>query len=310
MNNIIPRTCHQDVMEAPSESMERSLKNCHIAFSQENHNPAYMYQPESGELWRSGIAPQSPTSEGVPPMSEHEIQQLLVQQYFPAQRPFGRWKLAVNFYYERLSWLYWTRSGDILKRVFDFCVSFTALVLLSPLFVVIGLLVKLQDGGPIFFAQTRVGRHGKEFKMFKVRSMCLNAEEKLKELISKNQHGGQGITFKIKDDPRITKVGRWLRKLSLDELPQLYNVLLGDMSLVGPRPPLPREVKRYSLEDHRRLAVKPGITCFWQISGRSEIDFKGQVRLDVSYIENRSFWVDLKILAKTLPAVISGKGAC
>ncbi|EEF63233.1 sugar transferase [Pedosphaera parvula] len=243
-------------------------------------------------------------------MNEHEIQQLLIHHYFPVQRPLGRWRLALNFYYERLNWLCWINGGDVLKRTFDFSASLTALLLLSPLFLVIGLLVKLQDGGPVFFTQIRVGKHGREFKMFKVRSMCLNAEEKLKELIARNQHGGQGVTFKIKDDPRITKLGRWLRKLSLDELPQLYNVLIGDMSLVGPRPPLPREVKRYTLADHRRLAVKPGITCFWQISGRSEIDFNGQVKLDVTYIETRNFWVDLKILAKTLPAVLSGKGAC
>src|SRR5207244_9972491 len=116
-------------------------------------------------------------------------------------------------------------------------------------------------------------------------------------------------TFKIADDPRITKVGRWLRKFSLDELPQLYNVLIGDMSLVGPRPPVPREVARYTLADRRRLLIKPGITCFWQISGRSEIDFSGQVQLDVNYIESLSFWTDMKILARTVPAVISGKGA-
>src|SRR5258708_30325496 len=145
--------------------------------------------------------------------------------------------------------------------------------------------------------------------MYKIRSMCLDAEARLAVLVSQNRHG-EGVTFKIQNDPRITRSGRWLRKFSLDELPQLYNVLIGDMSLVGPRPPLPREVRLYTLADHRRLAAKPGITCFWQVSGRSEIDFSGQVKLDVAYIETQSLWVDVKILAKTVPAVIYGRGAC
>jgi lipopolysaccharide/colanic/teichoic acid biosynthesis glycosyltransferase len=243
-------------------------------------------------------------------MSEYEIKQLLVQHYTPVQSPLGRWNLTFRLHLKRLLWHCLVHGEEALKRAFDISASLFALVLLSPLFLLIGLLVKLEDGGPILFPQTRVGKFGKEFKMYKVRSMCLNAEEKLRELMAKNQHGGQGVTFKMKNDPRITRVGRWLRKLSFDELPQLWNVFIGDMSLVGPRPPLPREVKRYTLADHQRLAVKPGITCIWQISGRSEIDFRGQVKLDVNYIESRCFWVDVKILAKTLPAVISGKGAC
>jgi len=145
--------------------------------------------------------------------------------------------------------------------------------------------------------------------MYKIRSMCLDAEQRLKELLRKNQHG-EGVTFKLKEDPRITCVGKWLRKFSFDELPQFFNVLIGDMSLVGPRPPVPREVAMYSPAHRRRLAIKPGITCLWQISGRSEIDFSGQVRLDVAYIEQQSFWKDVKILARTVPAVLSGKGAC
>jgi lipopolysaccharide/colanic/teichoic acid biosynthesis glycosyltransferase len=144
--------------------------------------------------------------------------------------------------------------------------------------------------------------------MFKIRSMCLDAEQRLKDLLAKNEHS-DGVTFKIKNDPRITRIGRWLRKFSLDELPQFYNVLIGDMSLVGPRPPVPGEVSKYSLTHRRRLAIRPGITCLWQISGRAEIDFSGQVQLDVDYIENQSIWTDFKILARTIPAVLSGKGA-
>ena len=171
------------------------------------------------------------------------------------------------------------------------------------------LLIKLEDGGAAFFVQTRVGQFGREFKMYKFRSMCLDAEQRLKELLRQNQHR-EGVTFKLKDDPRITRVGKWLRKFSLDELPQLYNVFRGDMSLVGPRPPVPREVALYTPAHRRRLAAKPGITCIWQISGRAEIDFTGQVQLDVNYIESQSFWVDVRILALTLPAVLSGRGAC
>lgn len=195
------------------------------------------------------------------------------------------------------------------KRALDVMASALFLLTMSPVYLLIALVVKLEDGGPAFFAQTRVGEGGRLFTMYKFRSMCLNAEARLTELLDQNQHS-EGVVFKIKNDPRLTRVGKWLRRLSLDELPQLFNVLRGDMSLVGPRPPVPREVALYSLEDRRRLLIKPGITCFWQIGGRSEIDFSDQVRLDVQYIEAQSFWLDIKILIKTVPAVLSGKGAC
>jgi len=200
-------------------------------------------------------------------------------------------------------------SGALfLKRTLDILASALMLILLSPLFALLALLVKIEDGGPVFFAQRRVGRIGREFKMFKLRSMSVNAEARLQEVLKLNQHE-QGITFKLKDDPRVTKVGKYLRKFSLDELPQFYNVLIGNMSLVGPRPPVPREVALYTPADRLRLEVMPGITCFWQIGGRSEIDFSGQVKLDVQYIESQSLWLDLKILFKTVPAVVFSKGA-
>lgn len=199
-------------------------------------------------------------------------------------------------------------SAYAAKRALDVIGSAAALVLLSPLFLAIAILIKLEDRGPVVFPQVRVGRHGREFRMLKFRSMHIDAEARLHGLLAKNQHT-QGITFKLKDDPRITRVGRWLRKFSFDELPQFYNVLRGDMSLVGPRPPVPREVALYSLADRRRLAVKPGITCIWQISGRAEIDFPGQVQLDVRYIESSSLRQDIRILLKTIPAVLSGTGA-
>jgi lipopolysaccharide/colanic/teichoic acid biosynthesis glycosyltransferase len=153
-----------------------------------------------------------------------------------------------------------------------------------------------------------VGKFGRVFKMFKFRSMRPDAEARLRELLAQNQHK-DGVTFKLKDDPRVTRIGRWLRKYSMDELPQFYNVFIGDMSLVGPRPPVPREVALYTLADRRRLLATPGITCLWQIAGRAHIDFHGQVELDVRYIETRTFWSDLRILLKTIPAVLSGTGA-
>jgi lipopolysaccharide/colanic/teichoic acid biosynthesis glycosyltransferase len=239
----------------------------------------------------------------------YEYQDLLLQRYAAAQTAWGRVLLHLHFQQQRLRAQWLGCGAEFLKRTFDIIVSLGLLILLTPLFIIIAVAVWVEDGGPIFFAQTRVGRFGRHFKMYKIRSMCLDAEAKFKEVLAKNQHK-EGVTFKIKDDPRITQVGKWLRKFSFDELPQFYNVLKGDMALVGPRPPVPREVAKYSPADRRRLAAKPGITCIWQISGRSEIDFSGQVILDVDYIENQSFWMDLKILALTVPAVISGKGAC
>jgi exopolysaccharide biosynthesis polyprenyl glycosylphosphotransferase len=234
---------------------------------------------------------------------------LVLRRYESAQTLVGRLLLNLHVEFQRLRAGWMTGGGDVLKRGFDMVSSFLSLLALSPLFALIAILIKIEDRGPVFFTQTRVGQFGREFKMFKFRSMCLDAEQKLKDIIEKNHHK-EGITFKLKDDPRITRVGKWLRKFSFDELPQLYNVFKGDMSLVGPRPPLPREVSKYSLAHRRRLAVKPGITCIWQISGRAEIDFSGQVQLDVDYIESQGFWVDVKILARTVPAVLSGKGAC
>ncbi len=242
-------------------------------------------------------------------MSDDLITPYLARRFAVAQHPLGRLWLNVHVSLQR-GRARWLAGGNVvLKRGLDIVVSFLLLMLLMPLFCVIAVAVWFEDGGPVLFAQTRVGQYGRHFKMYKIRSMCLDAERRLKELLARNQHK-EGITFKLKEDPRITRVGRWLRKLSFDELPQLYNVLKGDMSLVGPRPPVPREVAMYRPEDRRRLATKPGITCLWQVSGRSEIDFSGQVRLDVDYIERQTLGLDLRILLRTIPAVFSGKGAC
>ncbi|MDE3084826.1 MAG: sugar transferase [Verrucomicrobiota bacterium] len=233
---------------------------------------------------------------------------LLLEHLGSLQTPWGRWRLRCYLRWKRVAWRWLVGGALMVKRVVDVVLSFCALVLLSPLFLLIALAIKLEGGGPIIFVQPRVGRFGRKFKMYKFRSMHPDAEQRLKELLGQNHHS-HGITFKIKDDPRITKVGRWLRKYSFDELPQFYNVLIGDMSLVGPRPPLPREVALYSLADRRRLSAAPGITCLWQISGRAKIDFPNQVQLDVQYIESRNLWQDIKILARTIPAVLSGTGA-
>jgi exopolysaccharide biosynthesis polyprenyl glycosylphosphotransferase len=196
-----------------------------------------------------------------------------------------------------------------LKRALDIGGSLAALVLFSPIFVLTFILIKLEDRGPVFFCQQRVGAGGRLFGIWKFRSMIVNADQIKDQLILDNQHGQTGVTFKMKNDPRITKVGKWIRKLSIDEFPQFFNVLCGEMSLVGPRPPVSREVATYKASHLRRLRVKPGITCLWQIGGRADIDFEGQVRLDLKYIRSSSVFNDIVILLKTVPAVLFGKGA-
>lgn len=240
-------------------------------------------------------------------MNRRELSQQLLKRFAPLEHRWGRWRCAGCLYAKWFAWLWLVASTQALKRMLDIVLSAAALLALSPLYLLLAVLIKWEDGGPIFFRQTRVGQFGAHFTMLKFRSMRKDAEARLAELLARNEHA-HGVTFKMKEDPRITRVGRWLRRFSLDELPQFYNVLRGDMSLVGPRPPVPREVALYSLADRRRLAVKPGITCLWQISGRANIDFPGQVQLDVRYIERQSVWEDLKILFKTVPAVWSGTG--
>jgi lipopolysaccharide/colanic/teichoic acid biosynthesis glycosyltransferase len=199
-------------------------------------------------------------------------------------------------------------STPRFKRAMDIFISVAALLLLCPLFLVVALIIRIQDGGPALFWQTRVGLWGREFQFPKFRSMVTNAEQQKMKLLAENHHG-DGVTFKIKCDPRITQFGAVIRKLSIDELPQFWCVLTGEMSLVGPRPPLPSEVARYAVRDRRRLEVKPGLTCIWQISGRSELPFEQQVRLDAKYIDTHSNLLDVLLLLKTIPAIISGRGA-
>lgn len=249
-------------------------------------------------------------------MTEEELTAKIAERMLTTIHPMGRWKLRFYVRWKRFAWKFTIGFTRLIKRALDVGSSGILIILLSPLMITIALLVR-RDGGPIFFKQKRVGFRGNEFGMLKFRSMCVDAEEKLKELLAHNEKG-DGITFKMKNDPRITPIGRFIRKTSIDELPQLFNVLAGEMSLVGPRPPLPREVALYSPDDRLRLLATPGITCLWQvgereggifeIGNRNEIEFPEQVALDVRYIESQSVWRDLLILLKTVPAVLFGKG--
>lgn len=194
-----------------------------------------------------------------------------------------------------------------LKRAFDIAFASLLLLALSPIMILAALLVKLTSRGPVLFKQVRVGRGGRHFWCYKFRSMCVDAEAKKEKYLHLNE--ASGPVFKIKHDPRITPIGRLLRKFSVDELPQFFNVLRGEMSIVGPRPPIPSEVETYSPHERQRLAVMPGLTCLWQISGRSNISFEHWIELDLLYIETMSFGNDLKIVLKTIPAVVTGSGA-
>lgn len=196
---------------------------------------------------------------------------------------------------------------EVIKRLIDVVCSFLGVLVLSPLFIIIAIIIKTTSKGPVFFSQKRVGKNGKEFEMYKFRSMVVNAEELKEKLASQNEMSGP--MFKMKDDPRVTKVGKFIRKTSIDELPQLWNVLKGDMSLVGPRPSLPKEVAQFEEWMYRRLEVKPGLTCYWQVSGRNNIDFEDWMKLDIKYVDERSTWIDIKLIFKTVGVLFGDKNA-
>lgn len=247
--------------------------------------------------------------------------------YFEGCEEMGvRTRLALNFFrhtiahpvldsYQGVPVVTYSPTREIntallFKYAFDRVAAFAALLLLSPVFLVTAILVKATSrswSDPIFYGQIRSGLNGKPFRMWKFRSMYVNADKELEKLRAANEMGGP--VFKMKHDPRITPVGRWLRKLSIDELPQLWNVLVGDMSLVGPRPPLPSEVARYDRWQRRRLSMKPGITCLWQVNGRNHLSFDRWMQLDLEYIDNWSLGLDFKILFKTVYVVATGYGA-
>jgi exopolysaccharide biosynthesis polyprenyl glycosylphosphotransferase len=194
-----------------------------------------------------------------------------------------------------------------VKRTIDIGCSLMGLIILSPLLIIISLLIKIESKGPVFFCQERVGRNKKTFRMYKFRSMVVNAEELKKKLVSQNEMSGP--MFKMKEDPRVTKVGKFIRKTSIDELPQLINVLNGEMSLVGPRPSLPDEVVDFENWMMKRLEVKPGLTCYWQVSGRNDIEFEDWMKLDVKYVAERNTLTDIKLICKTFFVLFGDKHA-
>lgn len=196
---------------------------------------------------------------------------------------------------------------DFFKRIFDIILSLAAIIVLSPVMLVVGLMVFLQDFHNPFFVQKRMTKDGQVFKMLKFRSMCIDAEDKLSDLMEQNEVDGPA--FKMENDPRVTKVGSFIRKTSLDELPQLFNILSGSMSIVGPRPPIPSEVEEYTPYQMKRLSVKSGLTCYWQCSGRSNIGFDEWINMDLRYIRERSVFTDVKIILKTFKAVLMRDGA-
>ncbi|MCX7920943.1 MAG: sugar transferase [Clostridia bacterium] len=209
---------------------------------------------------------------------------------------------------EQRDLFYNVSSGYIIaKRLFDIMIALVAIILLLPVFIITAIAIRVESPGQVIFTQKRNGLKGKIFRMYKFRSMVINAEKLLSELESKNEVSGH--MFKIRNDPRITRVGKIIRKTSIDELPQLFNVLKGDMSIVGPRPPIVREVEKYDPWHNLRLSVRPGLTGLWQVSGRNDIGFDEMVRLDLRYIRERSFWYDVKIMLKTIPVLLGDSKA-
>jgi len=232
----------------------------------------------------------------------------LAEYWAKAATVSGKVGLTTRAKLKRSTWAFVIGATIALKRIFDILISGFALVALSPIFGVTAALIKLEDKGPVFFTQQRIGLKGQSFMIWKFRSMVLDAE-KVAQLMIEQQEARDTIEIKLKGDPRITWIGRFIRKYSVDELPQFWNVFLGDMSIVGPRPVVPAEVADYTVEARKRLLAKPGLTCFWQVGGRTDLDFENQVRLDIEYIQSSSIWLDIKLLFLTIPAVLLGKGA-
>lgn len=215
-----------------------------------------------------------------------------------------RWKQRGRLFV----WEWALGSLLVIKRLMDVVLSALAILFLLPLFVIVSILIVLEDGWPVLYIHPRVGINGRIFNFYKFRSMRRNADRMKQELQDQNE-SADGVIFKMRKDPRVTRIGRILRRFSIDETPQFFNVLAGDLSLVGPRPPLPAEVAQYTLEERKRLHVKPGLTCLWQVGGRSDIPFEQQVHLDLEYIHSRSILNDIRIMLKTIPAVLFGRGA-
>jgi exopolysaccharide biosynthesis polyprenyl glycosylphosphotransferase len=237
----------------------------------------------------------------------HGLPIYLLADLFPLRVASNRLTYLADIPLLSLSAVPETYGRLLLKRLMDLVLSSALILLLSPAFLLMAAIIKLDSKGPVFFAQERVGRNQRRFKMLKFRSMVVNAEELRKKLEAQNE--ADGPVFKIRNDPRITRIGRFIRRYSIDEFPQLFNVWMGQMSLVGPRPPIPAEVEEYRWDQRRRLSVTPGMTGLWQVSGRSEIAFEEWVEMDLAYIDSWSLLGDLIILFKTFRAVITHRGA-
>lgn len=238
------------------------------------------------------------------PKSNEQMREVMIKNFQIAnsRRAVLYRKLKVS------AWELTIRFASLFKRTLDITGAVIALIIFSPILAVTIAAIYLENPGPIFFTQIRVGKDGRHFRLYKFRSMVLGADKMKSALTDKNE-SGDGVIFKMQRDPRVTRVGRFIRKFSIDEMPQLINVLKGEMSLVGPRPPVPKEVDAYTLDQRKRLHVVPGITCIWQVSGRSDIPFQDQVRLDLEYIKSTGVLTDIAILLKTIPAVLGGRGA-
>lgn len=241
------------------------------------------------------------SSQTNPDVKSQRMVAIFAERRFQRTRANQRLRLALSW------WVIRTKLMSSLKRVLDVTVAIIAIILTAPIMLITAILIKLESPGPVIFKQVRVGKDGEHFYCYKFRSMYVDAEQRLRELQAQNE--ADGPVFKMKRDPRVTRVGRVIRKLSIDELPQLFNVLKGEMSLVGPRPALPSEVAKYTYEQIGRLHAIPGITGLQQVSGRSDLDFKRWVELDLQYIAEQSIWKDIEILLRTIPAVLLGRGA-
>lgn len=219
-------------------------------------------------------------------------------------------QVNINFNYDEYNNMEGYKRGMgyfLIKRLIDIVGSFVGLVLISPLLLILCVAIKLDSKGPIIFAQKRIGKNGVPFYMYKFRSMIVDAEERLGALKEKNEMSGP--MFKIKDDPRITKVGRFIRKTSMDELPQLLNILKGEMTFVGPRPNLPKEVEKFDDWMKIKLIAKPGLTCYWQVMGRNDVDFEDWMKLDLKYVQDRNTWLDIKLILKTFKVLFGDEHA-
>jgi lipopolysaccharide/colanic/teichoic acid biosynthesis glycosyltransferase len=277
--------------------------------SQNRFQQGYWKVKKPWPSWLRGIRPKKAERGEIQLENRAVIPDVKAMRLFEMHTQLDEHRAREYTRFQRLlvAWVVHNKIQKYIKKVFDLLVAFSSLPFLFPIMLVTAIAIKLDTPGPIIFKQVRVGKWGKTFDCYKFRSMFIDAEARKAELMAHNE--ADGVVFKMKRDPRVTRVGRIIRKMSIDELPQIFNVIKGDMSLVGPRPPVPIEVENYQFDQYRRLDTIPGLTGLQQISGRSELSFKRWVELDVQYIKEQSLRKDIEIILKTIPAVITGRGA-